>query len=305
MPQERGRRSERARRVRAWVPVLVTMAVLVALVIFGAHIASGPRLRTSADVAAQSGNATASATPTITVARALSPTATANDQTPTASPTATTPVPTPTPSAAPSSIVDGASSQATAAIQQFVSRNGALADLGQRAGDPFTDRETGVVGQYFSNAVLEYHPEFGGTQYAVELARVGVASADSTGLLDTAPFQPLPSSTRGDSNCWFVAETRHRLCAGFRAYWQTHGLDLGDSDVSYRESLALFGYPISEEFVDSSTGHIVQYFERARLEYDPTSPPDRRVFSSLPIDAVFERWHEHIVNGIPSLFGGG
>ncbi|HEX7102218.1 MAG TPA: peptidoglycan hydrolase, partial [Nitrolancea sp.] len=42
-----------------------------------------------------------------------------------------------------------------------------------------------------------------------------------------------------------------------------------DPGVSFRESLALFGYPISEEFVDPQTGYVTQYFERAVFEYHP------------------------------------
>jgi spore germination protein len=42
--------------------------------------------------------------------------------------------------------------------------------------------------------------------------------------------------------------------------------------VPYRESLALFGFPISEEFVDPDTGLVTQYFERAVFEYHPDNP---------------------------------
>ncbi|MBX6341852.1 MAG: hypothetical protein IRY97_05290, partial [Thermomicrobiaceae bacterium] len=43
------------------------------------------------------------------------------------------------------------------------------------------------------------------------------------------------------------------------------------------ESLALFGYPISEEFRDPQTGLTVQYFERARFEYHPANPDPYKV----------------------------
>lgn len=59
---------------------------------------------------------------------------------------------------------------------------------------------------------------------------------------------------------------------GVRAYWETHGLEMGDPGVSFRESLALFGYPISEEVVDARTGRVTQYFERAVFEYHPENP---------------------------------
>ncbi len=66
------------------------------------------------------------------------------------------------------------------------------------------------------------------------------------------------------------AETGFNVRGPFLAFWQTHGLDFGDPNVSYRESLALFGYPISgeqQEQLEDGTTYTVQYFERARLEY--------------------------------------
>jgi len=138
-------------------------------------------------------------------------------------------------------------------------------------GYPLTSeyRVGGFTVQFTERQRYEYHPEFAGTPYETELGRLGYESAASQGLLSSAPFQPLPATTASDANCTFFAETGHRLCAGFKAYWQAHGLEFGDTSISYRESLALFGYPISEEFVDSSSGLVVQYFERARLEYHP------------------------------------
>ncbi|HET9016290.1 MAG TPA: peptidoglycan hydrolase, partial [Thermomicrobiaceae bacterium] len=42
--------------------------------------------------------------------------------------------------------------------------------------------------------------------------------------------------------------------------------------ITYRESLALFGYPLSEPFTDPTTGYVTQYFERAVFEYHPNNP---------------------------------
>ncbi|MDP9375813.1 MAG: SpoIID/LytB domain-containing protein, partial [Chloroflexota bacterium] len=71
-------------------------------------------------------------------------------------------------------------------------------------------------------------------------------------------------------------ETGHRLCWGFRTYWRGHGLDFGEPGFSYRESLALFGYPISEEFRmvgEDGREYTMQYFERARFEWHPQNQP--------------------------------
>lgn len=129
--------------------------------------------------------------------------------------------------------------------------------------------EQGFPAQFTERQRFEYHAEFAGTPYETELGRLGYESAQKQGLLTTAPFQPLPATTTSDASCTFFATTGHRLCGSFKTYWESHGLNLGDPGVSMRESLALFGYPISEEFTDPTSGLTVQYFERARFEYHP------------------------------------
>jgi hypothetical protein len=144
--------------------------------------------------------------------------------------------------------------------------------------------------QFTERQRFEYHPEFAGTPYETELGRLGYESAERAGLLASAPFQPHPAGTTSDANCTFFAETGHRLCAGFKAYWQSHGLEFGDAGISYRESLALFGYPLSEEFVDPASGLVVQYFERARFEYHPgNAEPYKILLTRLGADDIAGR----------------
>jgi hypothetical protein len=108
------------------------------------------------------------------------------------------------------------------------------------------------------------------------LGRLGFEDALAKGLLDTPEFQPiLRDIVRGD--CVWFGETRQMTCADFIAYWRSHGLDLGDEGISYRESLALFGYPISRPYVDPDTGLLTQYFERAIFELHPDNPDPYRV----------------------------
>lgn len=128
-----------------------------------------------------------------------------------------------------------------------------------------TGREHSV--QYFERQRYEYHEEHAGTPYAVLLGRLGHEDAVRRGLIDTAPFQPVPASE--DENCVYFEVTGQNACGPFLDYWESHGLNFGDDGISYRESLALFGYPISQEFEDPDTGIVVQYFERARFEYHP------------------------------------
>jgi hypothetical protein len=94
---------------------------------------------------------------------------------------------------------------------------------------------------------------------------------------------PLPTdrvAAGGPGERWFP-ETGHSIGGEFRQYYETHGLEFGDRGVSARESLALFGYPVSQPFdeVNPENGvhYTVQYFERARFELHPENQPPYRV----------------------------
>lgn len=122
--------------------------------------------------------------------------------------------------------------------------------------------------QYLERQRFEHHPQNAGTPYEVLIGRLGYTAAERAGLLETEPFLPLTFIQPPDG-CLYFDETGHTLCGRFLNYWQNHGLEFGDEGVTYRESLALFGMPLSEEFVDPTTGFVSQYFERAIFEYHP------------------------------------
>ncbi|MBX6342314.1 MAG: Ig-like domain-containing protein [Thermomicrobiaceae bacterium] len=65
------------------------------------------------------------------------------------------------------------------------------------------------------------------------------------------------------AGCTFYQQTRHNLCGGFRSYWQQFG------------GLAVYGYPLTEEYRDPVSGLVTQWFERARFEWHPGSWPAR------------------------------
>jgi hypothetical protein len=65
---------------------------------------------------------------------------------------------------------------------------------------------------------------------------------------------PLPTNSSGSV---YYRQTGHYLKDAFLNYWLMNG------------GLALYGYPITEEFVQD--GIAVQYFERSRFEYNPAS----------------------------------
>jgi uncharacterized protein YkwD len=119
----------------------------------------------------------------------------------------------------------------------------------ERVGFPISDERTenGRVVQYFERVRMEQHPELAGKGYPVLMSRLGV---DITG----APFNRV-SPFKSTATRLYIPETGHSLSSPFLAYWRTGG------------SVELFGYPISEPL--QQDGLLVQWFERARMEYHP------------------------------------
>ena len=150
-------------------------------------------------------------------------------------------------------------------FKTFWERNGGLSVFGYPLTEAFS--EHGIATQFTERQRFELHPEHAGTPYEVELGRLGADDARARGLYGSeAAFAPLATA---DPGCAMFVETGHTACGAFLAYWQTHGLNIGDDGNAYRESLALFGYPLSEPYSDPDTGLTIQYFERAVFEYHP------------------------------------
>lgn len=155
--------------------------------------------------------------------------------------------------------------------------NGGLAVFGYpiSAAQPEVNRDTGAtyLTQYFERQRFEYHPE-NAAPYDVLLGRLGDDALQRSGR----NWRNLPKADPAAPN--YHPETGHAISPVFFDYWDKHGLDLGDPGVSDRESLALFGHPLSEPMMETnSSGDTVltQYFERARLEYHPGNAPTSRV----------------------------
>ncbi len=72
---------------------------------------------------------------------------------------------------------------------------------------------------------------------------------------------PQPGRTQGKQE--YFEETKHWVEGEFLEYFHSRG------------GLAIFGYPISESFVDR--GLTVQYFQKARLELHPNNPDPYKV----------------------------
>jgi hypothetical protein len=150
-------------------------------------------------------------------------------------------------------------------------------------GYPLTERQEhdGRTIQTFERHRFEHHAD-NAPPYDVLLSRLGAVMLQWRGIhwqRDIPPAAPAPG-------CLFFEQTRHNVCdqgidGGFRSFWSGHGQEFdGRSGSSYDESLALWGYPLTEAYLEtSSDGTLVltQWFERARFEWHPDNPAPYRV----------------------------
>jgi hypothetical protein len=113
--------------------------------------------------------------------------------------------------------------------------------------------------QYFERARFELR------QNVIVLSLIGRAVTE--GRIDPA-FAWLNGSPTPDRT--FYPQSGHTLGGAFGWFWQAHG------------ALPIFGYPISEEFVEG--GVLVQYFERARFAYHAEQPDNAVQLSALGRD---------------------
>lgn len=159
---------------------------------------------------------------------------------------------------------------------EFWVQNGGLAVFGYpvSAAEPERNSDTGqtYVTQYFERQRFEFHPEQT-RPYDVQLGRLGDDYLRRSGR----DWHTLPRAAPGTPH--LQHETGHAIASEFYAYYRAHGLDLNEPGLSEHENIALFGYAISEPMIEQQNGQtvLVQYFERARLEYHPENAVMYRV----------------------------
>jgi hypothetical protein len=128
-------------------------------------------------------------------------------------------------------------------------QTGGVEQYGYPITDDYVDPTTRLLVQYFEKARLEWHPG-NDAPYKVQLGLLGSELGKETGPL---PINKIPAAN--DPDCLYFVETGHSMCYLFREYWLQHG------------GLDRFGYPIGE--FTSENGLVVQYFQRARMEWHP------------------------------------
>ncbi|MFO7168993.1 MAG: hypothetical protein DIU80_013310 [Chloroflexota bacterium] len=185
-------------------------------------------------------------------------------------------------------------------IRQFWEQNGGLPVFGFPIGPQQEEQIEGqaIQAQWFERTRLELHPE-NQPPYDVLLGRIGVDVLERQGR----DWHEFPTSEPRDG-CRFFPETGHNVCGAILQAWQASGLEFdGQRGVSFAESLALFGLPLSDEQTETIEGqeYTVQWFERARFELHPENQPPYNVLLGrlgaearaevsryiLPGDAVF------------------
>jgi hypothetical protein len=97
-------------------------------------------------------------------------------------------------------------------------------------------------------------------------------------------WHTFPTSTPQEG-CRFFPETNHNVCGDILEAWQANGLEFdGQPGISYAESLALFGLPLSDtqtEVLHDGNAYTVQWFERTRFELHPENDPPYHVLLGL------------------------
>jgi hypothetical protein len=164
-------------------------------------------------------------------------------------------------------------------LQKFLSAPEPLLVYGYPITEQFKGRD-GRLAQYFQRARFEFHPEL------PEGQRVRNTP------LGRALYSPLmPLDVNNPAECEYFAVTAVRVCFDFLQFFRAHG------------GVAQFGYPISPfEFHD---GLVVQYFENARLEWQPSLPQGRQVALTLLGRIYFDRAGEDpgLLARVPALLG--
>lgn len=171
-------------------------------------------------------------------------------------------------------------------FRAFWEQNGGLPVFGyplEAAKQEQTPEGTFLV-QYFERNRLELHPE----NPAPYNVLIGRANDEVLGR-EGRNWRDFPKPQNTGANCVAFAETQQTVCGEFLAYWRSQGLDFGDRGTSFRESLALWGLPLSqpqeEQNIDGDTV-LTQHFERARMELHTINGQPRILLTRLGASLV-------------------
>jgi hypothetical protein len=153
-------------------------------------------------------------------------------------------------------------SHSVSAFAQAFSALGGVSGLGFPITEAFVEQDPKGGKhwvQYFEKAVIEYHPEMSGDNM-FQLSRLGASR-----LAQKYPGNKIAPKALPGKNTYKFPETGFTVADPFLPYWHSGG------------ELRRFGYPITPSFEERSDAdgknYIVQYFERAVMEYHPEAKP--------------------------------
>ena len=159
----------------------------------------------------------------------------------------------------------------------YFNATGGAARNGLPISNSFNDPMTGLTVQYFEMGRMEWHPG-NPDPYKIQWGLLGVELGVSTPPI---PVSQIPSPA--DPDCLYFEETGHKVCHLFLKAWQAEGLDR-------------VGFPITELTIEAQ--RLVQYFQRAKMEYRPQRSGEQIVL--LPLGLIYRDVFPERVPGGPN-----
>jgi hypothetical protein len=135
-------------------------------------------------------------------------------------------------------------------------KHGGLAVFGYPITEEFIDQ--GLSVQYFQKARMEWHPE-NPIPYKIQLGLLG----EELKYRQPSVSEPTPHSRRK----FYFPETGHTVSYAFLDFFSENG------------GIDIFGYPITEMHFED--GQIVQYFQRLKLQWQPSDSTNAVVIGNL------------------------
>lgn len=142
-----------------------------------------------------------------------------------------------------------------------------------RYGKPILLTEVGINGDIGDTIKAQRYREFA-LQQPPSTEAIAFWTTDHT-WSESYWIDPTMAATMAGAECF--SETGYCIRGEFATFWHSNGLEFGDPGVSYRESLLLHGYPLTDPFVHPHTGLVTQIFERSVMQLHPNNPDPYKV----------------------------
>ncbi len=153
---------------------------------------------------------------------------------------------------------------------RFFEARGGVEIFGFPITEAFNDPRLSLYVQYFQRARIESHP-YNPEPYKVQLGLL----VDELGYI-YPPARPEQIPPFNSALQYYFPETGHVVSLAFLEYFRAKG------------GIDIFGYPRSEFMYEN--GYIVQYFQRARMEWHPEDAPGSQMHLTNLGELYIERF---------------